>query len=867
MKKLTILYILFFFLVPLNAQVADNFSDGNLTDSPTWEGNLDDFIINANGQLQLNAATAGMSSISVATVLEAEMEWNFFVQLDFNPSTSNSTRIYLQADNSDLLNSSGYFLEIGESGTNDALQFYRQDNGTKVLLGKASLGAVAMSPTVKVRVVRMATGAWQFLADYRGGNNVQIDLTVNDARHNQLGTYFFGFYCKYTATRLTHFLFDDVAIKKLVADTTPPSLVAINVLSADNFILVFDEAIAENTAIIKDNFFIDKAIGIPLTSTLLPPNQIDIGLNNSLTNNEDYTLTINNLADNNGNVLMNFDTTFLYTKIEIAEQYDIIINEIMEDATLDGGGTLGLPAEEYVELYNRSNKTINLEGFVFTDGSNSRATFPAYQLRPNSYLTIGKTSATDLVKFGDFLGLPNFPTLGGEETLVLKNEFGETIDVVSYTQDWYGNSTTANGGYALERINANNPCLGAANWRGATGFLGGTPSTPNSVFEITEQTHLNLINAYPLSDTQIKLSFDKSVALESLVETTNYSISNHKIINATSIENDFNTIILALSTPLIANQIETITITNTFEDCIGTPINGTQSYPIGLPVLPTRQDLIINEILFNAQTGGDDFIECFNRSEKIIDLNGLILANQALENPQIKAINIEKLVFPNDFIVLTENPSDIQNRYAVQNPTAIFNQDLPTFGDKEGQIQLYINNGLETIFLDELNYSEDWHTPLLNDKNGVSLERINPNFATQDAGNWHSAAATAGYATPTYQNSQFTTSNTSGATIFSLPNTRISPDGDGFEDVLQINYATPQAGYTATIHIYDANGRLVDKIAQNELLATEGSFKWEGVTSDGQKAPIGIYVLWIAYFSLDGRVERTKETIVVAGKL
>jgi len=69
----------------------------------------------------------------------------------------------------------------------------------------------------------------------------------------------------------------------------------------------------------------------------------------------------------------------------------------MEDPTLDGGGTLGLPAEEYVELHNRSNKTINLEGFVFTDGSNNGATFPAYQLRPNSYLTIGKSSAVDLV--------------------------------------------------------------------------------------------------------------------------------------------------------------------------------------------------------------------------------------------------------------------------------------------------------------------------------------------------------------------------------------------------------------------------------------------------------------------------------------
>ena len=562
-----------------------------------------------------------------------------------------------------------------------------------------------------------------------------------------------------------------------------------------------------------------------------------------------------------------FPLTAQVVEEEVTEQYDILINEIMEDPTLEGGGTLGLPAEEYVELYNRSDKTINLEGFVFTDGSNRRATFPAYQLLPNSYLTIGKTSADDLVDFGHFLGLPNFPTLSNEEELVLQNEFGDIIDVVSYTQDWYGNSTTASGGYALERINPNNPCLGAANWQGTTSFLGGTPSNQNSVFEIAINFPFNLIAAYPLNTTQIKVFFDKAASLESLIEITNYSITNHEIINAALVENDFKTIILTINTPLIPNQIETITITDALEDCLGMPINGTKSYPIGLPTLPVNQDLIINEILFNAQTRGVDFIELFNRSEKIIDLNGLILANQALDNPQIKAVAIQKLVFPNDFVVLTESPSDIQNRYLVQNPSAIFTQDLPTFEDKDGQIQLYINNGLETIFLDEFNYSEDYHTPLLNDKNGVSLERINPNAPTQDAGNWHSAAANVGYATPTYQNSQRIETNTTSTPIFSLTNTRISPDGDGFEDFLQINYATDQAGYTATIHIYNAKGQLIDKIAQNELLATEGVFKWEGATSDGQKAPIGIYVLWIEYFSLEGQVLQQKEPVVVAGKL
>ena len=867
MRKLIVLYIFSFFLVPLTAQIVDDFSDGSLIDSPAWQGDLDRFRINSEAQLQLNAEMAGETSIFVNNFFEKAMEWNFFVQMDFNPSTSNRTRIYLQADDSDLLNSSGYFLEIGEIGGNDALQFYRQDNGSKVLLGKGTLGRVATLPKVNIRVVRLITGAWQIFADFTGGNDLQLDLTVDDATYNQSGTYFFGFYCKYTATRLTHFLFDNILITSLGEDLMPPALSTLNVLDEQTITLLFDEPVLESSAINTGNFFINKDIGTPASATLPQPNQIDLTLAIPLRNNETYTLSINNITDLKGNLLTPFDTTFLFTKIEAAEPYDIIINEIMEDASLSGGGTLGLPDEEYVELYNRSDKTINLEGFVFTDGSNRGATFPNYLLLPNTYLTIGKTSATSLAEFGDFLGLANFPTLSGEETLVLQNEFGETIDIVSYTQDWYGNSTTESGGYALERIDIDNPCLRAVNWQGATTFLGGTPSAQNSVSGTTTNLPLNLIDAYPISPTQIRLYFDKAVDLESLMDRSNYSISNHEVTRVSLSMDNFTEVVLELVNPLIPNQFETISIATTLEDCLGQSITGQMMVSIALPVLPSPTDLIINEILFNPQTGGVDFLELFNRSEKVIDLNGLILANQALDNPQIKAVAIPKLVFPNDYIVLTESPLDIQQRYTVQSPTAIFTQDLPTFADQAGNIQLYTNNGLETIFLDEFDYSDDFHTPLLNDKNGVSLERINPDLPTQDAGNWHSASSSVGFATPTYQNSQRITSNNISSTIFTLPNNRISPDGDGFEDVLPINYNTPQTGYTATIHIYNAKGQLVDKIAQNELLATEGSFKWEGTTTDRQKVPIGIYVLWIEYFNLQGVVERRKEAIVVAGKL
>ena len=45
------------------SQLNEDFSDGELLSNPTWEGDLADFIINENGQLQLNAFSGAPTSL------------------------------------------------------------------------------------------------------------------------------------------------------------------------------------------------------------------------------------------------------------------------------------------------------------------------------------------------------------------------------------------------------------------------------------------------------------------------------------------------------------------------------------------------------------------------------------------------------------------------------------------------------------------------------------------------------------------------------------------------------------------------------------------------------------------------------------
>jgi len=171
------------------------------------------------------------------------------------------------------------------------------------------------------------------------------------------------------------------------------------------------------------------------------------------------------------------------------------------------------------------------------------------------------------------------------------------------------------------------------------------------------------------------------------------------------------------------------------------------------------------------------------------------------------------------------------------------------------------------FIIDEFDYTEDYHNALLDDKNGVSLERIDFDAPTQAASNWHSAAESVGFTTPTSQNSQFLINNIVGEDIITIPNTTFSPDGDGFEDFLLINYETEGAGYIANVKVFDARGRLMKDIVKNELLAAQGSFKWDGSIADDNKAKIGIYVLWIELFNPDGDIQHFKKACVVAGRL
>jgi hypothetical protein len=155
---------------------------------------------------------------------------------------------------------------------------------------------------------------------------------------------------------------------------------------------------------------------------------------------------------------------------------------------------------------------------------------------------------------------------------------------------------------------------------------------------------------------------------------------------------------------------------------------------------------------------------------------------------------------------------------------------------------------------------------LLAEEKGISLERISFTQNTNDLKNWHSASTTSGYGTPGYVNSQIEIENVETPKVTFSPES-FSPNFDGYNDEYQINYELDKPGYVANISIFDAAGRFIMKLANNEILGTSGTFIWNGDDQTGQRQNLGVYVVLVEIFNTAGEIYHFKDGVVLTDVL
>lgn len=862
MRKI-ILFALTIISLSIQAQINEHFTDGDFTNNPIWEGDTVQFKVNTSGQLQLNGTGADTSFLSTASTSLINAQWEFYIKQSFNSSSNNYSRVYLASSQKDLsANLNGYFVQFGS--TADDLTLNRQDGNQITAIITSAPGLTANSTNqFTVKATRNLSGEWELLVDNTAGNNYQSLGIITDTTYKTSN--FFGVFCKYTSSNTTKIYYDDFVVQTIQVDSFPPVLQKITVVSNQQLDLYFDEPLDTLSTSTLTNFMVNNGIGIPSMALLdfQIPSVIHLFFNTPFSLGGNYVLSVDKIEDLKGNKMSLTQDNFTYY---IAQQGDIVINEIMADPS----PVVSLPDAEYVELFNNSNFPISLKNWHLLIGTKDLILPDTMLQSKSNILLIGDAFITDFQPFGNYISFSGFSLANTGQQLILKDDKGGLIHQVNYTASWYGQSSKADGGWSLELIDPNIYCLGSTNWWASSDGSGGTPGKQNSIFASKPDIATPQITRISVIDSAtIFISFSESLDSTTIFNHNAYKISD-SIGNPISISSNFptyNSVQLGISKSVKKGKTYFLLITDTLTDCTGNILQLNTYLPFGMAEPVEKFDLVINEILFDPKGDGVDYVEIYNRSEKIIDLKSLKLANydfSILDFNKIVPITDEPFaIFPGDYFVLTSDGDVVRKQYFCKNPmNFVIIEDFPSMSNTSGNVYLITAS---QIIIDSLLYDDGMHFQLLTTYDGVSLERINFNNFNS-VGNWHSASESSGFGTPTYVNSQYSKSGISSG-HFTINPEVFSPDNDGFDDVLSIEYSLSVGTVISKIIIYDASGRLICNLIENNIPGTNGNIYWDGITNQGNKAPIGIYIAYIETMKLTGEVDHFKKIITIAGKL
>ncbi|WP_169513376.1 lamin tail domain-containing protein [Flexithrix dorotheae] len=636
-------------------------------------------------------------------------------------------------------------------------------------------------------------------------------------------------------------------------DTVAPQLDHWEVLSDSTLQIVFSERMDTSALLKKENY--------------LCPDEIDFGLNISadrksvemvffshLEKGKRYEMSIQNLSDQCGNLSKDISINLIVP--ELPAYHEIIVTEIFADPS----PTAGLPEYEYLELYNPTDKTFDLGDLRLKVGEDELKINTSLLL-PNEYVILTSTSGEQWFdKFGRTIGLTNWVSLKNTgDQIILRNKKGELLFEITYEDEWYYDPEKEDGGFALEMKNVKQPCLAKENWEASKSEVGGTPGKENSWKEaqIRDDFPPKLQKGFANDDLSIQLIFDGKLDSLSAVNAV------IKIAPETGVKKQVfdyhyqNELRLELENPLEEKVQYKISIKD-LQDCSGNTNIEWQTLDLVLPEKSDSADVLISEILFNPPVGGIDFVEIYNPSGKHIDLK-----NWRLGNAKTEEIISEKplILAPYTFLTFSSDIDQLKSQHSNGEYATFFELKLPSFNDEEGSVILKNESG---NIMDEFSYHEDFHNTMLDDKNGVSLERIDYAQPTQSNENWMSAAEPSGFATPGYKNSQYNDHQFAvSEECFEVFPKVIVPDLDGIDDYTVLHYNCIASGSLATIKIYDAFGKSVKNIVNNQLISVDGQFIWDGTNDLGEKVNMGNYIIQIILVEANGNQLEFRENVAV----
>ncbi len=641
----------------------------------------------------------------------------------------------------------------------------------------------------------------------------------------------------------------------VINDQTPPSVTAHLVVDANTIWIKYSELLNETSAEFLNNYHIAPAIG-HATGTKYngADSTVLLGFPSGFAEGPEYTLTINNIEDLSDNALMGHTIAFTFKMPNTPRFGDLIITEIMADPTPE----VALPDAEYIEIYNTTDQTISLGGLSVVD-EGVHATVVSGKIESGSYLILTRTSSVAAFSGSAAIGVAGFPSFNNSGEIISLYTGETQIFSTSYSPEWYKDSDKKGGGWALEMIDTDNPCGELNNWTASVNETGGTPGQANSVANPNPDNFgPQVLTSIALDESSIEIQMNEKLH-PARFENSVISIFPEKTISRKELIAPRHVrISVTLAESLEAGQWYEITIDHVSDCKLNTIQSADSPITFRLPEEAGAMDLIINEVLFNPRDGGVDFVEIYNNSEKTVNLKNWAIGDK-LNDPKI--ITVGNLALnPTEYLALTTDPAVLSANYPKGDASRFATMSsFPSLSDTEDSVILTTGEGL---VIDQMKYRDDYHFNLLDDDDGVSLERISFEVESNNPDSWKSAASTIGFATPGKINSQYHELAQNPATISVEPKVFV-PDNTGMNDFTTISYQMDQPGNFANVHIYSTHGVLIKTLAEGETLSTKGFFTWDGIANNGTRAAVGYYVVNFETFDGQGHKSVQKKTVVL----
>lgn len=530
---------------------------------------------------------------------------------------------------------------------------------------------------------------------------------------------------------------------------------------------------------------------------------------------------------------------------------DIVFSEIMANPK----GVQGLPPVEYIELYNRSDKAIDLSHFVLC-APPQRYALPNREIQPHTYLALCHDNEVTQFQTLSIEGMPHFPRLTNTgKTLVIQDDQQQTIAWVDYCEAWYGDHQPSEG-VSLECKNVDCLLGGERNWAASQALSGGTPGCVNSLPEekINDEAP-RLTSAYLLASDTLFLAFNHPMMAQSLQSSLHYSCNDERRLKPVLMPAQCNAVKVALSFPLELGEVLSLTV-KSLCDLAHQSIE-TQTLTFALAQEAQKGQILFNEILFNPPIGGCDYVEIYNPSSRFVALDSLFIAvknpSGTLSHPYALSQKPQSIA-PHSYACFTPDVDWVNHHYTSSLAHLYALPQLPAMPDDKGNLIL-MNTHMETI--DAFSYTAKMHSALATAVEGLALEKINPTFTSQETSHWTSANIT-DRGTPGKSNSTFVATPSNAPSACYLASSHFSPNGDGYEDLLLIHYQFGTQPVRAELKIYDSAGRWVNDIPTPSSLSGKGTLSWNGKEVNGTYVDLGIYIIYVITFTEKGTTKTYK---------